>query len=108
MATWEEARKCPKCSNAGKESGTMPTQRRGTKVVKLVCENPLCRWFETGWVVQINPDGSIPDPESALNSPKQFVVPTTSAEANALIRAANEQGEAAYRITQGELGGGRG
>lgn len=105
MATWEEASRCPKCGNVGREDGQMATQRRGTNVVKLTCENPLCKWFETPWFVQINPDGSIPDPESVLNSPKQFVVPTSASEADALIRAANEQGEAAYRIQHGEIGG---
>jgi hypothetical protein len=104
MATWEEARVCPKCGNAGHEDGRLPTKKPGVTAVKLTCENPLCKWYDTPWFVQINKDGSIPDAMSALG-PKQFVIPKTEAEANALIKAANEQGEAAYRITHGELGG---
>jgi hypothetical protein len=102
MATWEEARLCPKCGNAGQETGTMPTRKRGVKVVNLTCKNPLCRWCDTGWIVQINADGSIPDAMSALG-PKQFIIPESAAEANALIRAANENGEVAYRTTHGEV-----
>lgn len=106
MATWETARCCPKCDNAGREDGRLPTAKRGVYVVKLTCENQLCRWYETPWFVQINEDGSIPDPKGTAQ-PKMFIVPTSDAETNALIKAANEQGEAAYNITHGELGGRR-
>jgi hypothetical protein len=102
MATWEEARCCPKCGNAGREDGRLPTKKRDVKAVKLTCENPLCKWFDTPWFVQINADGSIPDAMSALG-PKQFIIPETEAQANALIRQANENGEVAYRTTQGEV-----
>jgi len=105
MATWEEARCCPKCSNAGREDGRVPTAKRGVTAVKLTCENPLCRWFETPWFVQINPDGSIPDPDTFSKGPKQFVIPRSDAEAEAMIKAANFAGEQAFNTTHGEIRG---
>jgi len=61
MATWEEARHCPKCSEAGEAGGARASAKPGVKAVTVYCRNERCNWFNTGWIVQINPDGSIPD-----------------------------------------------
>jgi hypothetical protein len=61
-ATWEEARHCPKCGEAGEaRGGARATAKPGVKAQTVYCLNERCSWFSTGWVVQINPDGSIPD-----------------------------------------------
>jgi hypothetical protein len=39
----------------------MPTNRLGIKAVVYTCKNTACKWYNTGWSVQFNPDGSIPD-----------------------------------------------
>src|SRR5688500_8316914 len=55
----EEASRCPKCERPGKPAGNkrMPN---GSKVFSFLCETELCRWYNTGWVVQVMADGSIP------------------------------------------------
>jgi hypothetical protein len=60
MATWEEARLCPKCSVPGREVSTQPARVSGSKVVVLQCDNDRCSWHETQWIVQVLKDGSIP------------------------------------------------
>jgi len=27
-----------------------------------MCRNEACRWFDSPWVIQVNPDGSVPPP----------------------------------------------
>ena len=61
MATWEDASRCPICKEAGREDVTKSLGRKG-KVITLICENRACRWYNTGWVVQVGPNGEIPDP----------------------------------------------
>lgn len=58
----EDAKYCPKCGVAGREMGTkvLPELRRGSKVILFQCENPRCRWYESQWPVQVNPDGTVP------------------------------------------------
>lgn len=105
MATLEEAKRCPKCNNVGKENGIKPGAKPRTKVLVMLCENPLCRWHGTGWMIQINPDGSIPDPADNPRGPKQFIIPRTEGEANAIIESINAEAQQAYDITHGELRG---
>lgn len=65
---WEEATRCPRCENSGKEVSVnspgnkitgKPDSRAG-KVFTIRCETELCRWFNTTWIVQVRPDGTIP------------------------------------------------
>ena len=61
--TYEEAKHCPRCKEEGMLASTTPvTMGRGVggKVEVFKCMNERCRWFETGWTIQINPDGTIP------------------------------------------------
>jgi len=65
--TLEEARRCPKCNEPGADAGAMAAPRgqdvtRGATLRKYTCMNNRCRWFEEIWVVQVNPDGTIPPP----------------------------------------------
>jgi len=74
-ATWEEARKCPKCNLSGEpRGGPKPSLRPGVKLINVFCTTETCRWFGTSWVVQINEDGSIPDaaPTGVARGEKQF------------------------------------
>lgn len=61
MATFAEASKCPKCGFTGEAGPKTPTRKPGVFAVVCTCYNNGCRWFQSGWVVQINADGSVPD-----------------------------------------------
>lgn len=59
--SYEKAKSCPICGEYGILEATNPGPRFGSKVETYLCDNQLCRWYKTGWVVQLNKDGSIPD-----------------------------------------------
>jgi len=69
VASLEEAEHCPKCDQVGEVQMTVQLGRREGKAITYHCKNQLCRWFNTGWVVQVLPDGSIPNPSKGE---KQF------------------------------------
>lgn len=60
-ATIDEATKCPKCALTGELGPRKSTAKSGITASVCVCMNEKCRWFKTGWVIQFNSDGSIPD-----------------------------------------------
>jgi hypothetical protein len=114
MPTYEEAKRCPKCQQPGKlksvESPSVSPEdrvrfgiQRGAKVETYICTNERCRWFETGWAVQLNPDGSIPDRTKSLAKDKQYpALPGWAAKPaetmiNDLRRMADEEEEAQRR-----------
>jgi hypothetical protein len=69
MASWDEASRCPKCTSQGKGVSQHDTERENGEKVKvhvLECPNPLCIWAGERFMVQVNKDGSIPDPESPI------------------------------------------
>src|SRR5688572_1358846 len=76
MTTLEEARRCPKCEQPGELTGhsrAIPLQRgvtRGARLDQVLCKNSRCPWYNTAYYIQINPDGTIPEP--TLNREKQF------------------------------------
>lgn len=67
--TYEIAKSCPKCGHYGELQYTHPGPRGGSRVEVYLCTNEVCLWYETGWTIQINKDGSIPD---RTKGPKQF------------------------------------
>jgi hypothetical protein len=65
--TLEEARRCPKCEQPGESAGVRPATgidvTRGAQLHTFVCMNKQCRWYgQVCRIVQVNPDGSIPEP----------------------------------------------
>jgi len=68
MPTIEEASRCPKCDQQGKEHSSHPSSK-GSKVIVFHCQNDLCPWLATGWAVQVKADGTIPEYK---RGPKQF------------------------------------
>jgi len=68
LTTYEEARQCPKCHQYGVHAQT-DSGPRGSKIETYVCDNEICLWYQTGWVVQVNRDGSIPN---RTEGPKEF------------------------------------
>jgi hypothetical protein len=63
--TYEEACKCPKCGLPGDVRSKSPARgasRPGAVVHMVYCVNDKCVWYDTSWVIQVNSDGSIPEP----------------------------------------------
>lgn len=94
QSTLEEATRCPKCQQPGEVVSTKEAPRdhglpAGTKYLTVYCRNtdtptfsssfsPLspgarCKWADTCWIVQVNPDGSVPPPQDHSKTPKNYV-----------------------------------
>lgn len=81
--TFEEACRCPKCGQPGASTKQI-THPSGTTIFTVLCENSLCLWYNTGWLVQRNRDGSIPERERGpRGADKDFVPYTPEQEAYA-------------------------
>jgi hypothetical protein len=63
MASFEEARACPKCAVSGEVNGARNIPRSRDRLMTIWCRNARCQWYNTSWVVQQRPDGSVPDPD---------------------------------------------
>jgi hypothetical protein len=75
--SYEEATRCPKCGNPGdvvkKEAAPAGANLpRGTQIHTVYCRHPLCPWYNTCWLVQVNSDGSVPPPQNHTFSPKLY------------------------------------
>ena len=104
MPTFEEVSRCPKCDKPGKETRTLPPPR-GTvgKLVEFRCVSELCPWFDTLWMVQVNPDGSIPDPTDHRGKPKMFIKNKADDEMADRVREAIDLQIQAERSGSGEI-----
>ena len=56
---FEEAKRCPRCEKPGTLTYT-ESLPKGAKAHTYSCYTEGCRWEGTGWIVQVNADGSIP------------------------------------------------
>lgn len=71
--TIDEARRCSKCGELGRESNVRSLPRNAREVA-YQCQNSRCRWYgQICSVVTIRADGSIPDPTT--NRQKFFTKP---------------------------------
>jgi len=68
--TFELAKRCPAtgCNQAGKEVAATPIPQGG-RVHTFECQNERCTRHGERWIVQTNPDGSIPQ---RREGPKTF------------------------------------
>jgi len=73
--TFEDHKRCPRCKEPGEDSGSVaaPNAPKGTKLHTIYCRNERCKWFNTPWLVQVNPDGSVPKPVDHKKRPKMYV-----------------------------------
>ena len=62
--TFEAAKICPKCNRPGEVRKVAPAKnmKPGTQIHFVYCVTELCKWYNTPWTVQTNPDGSVPPP----------------------------------------------
>lgn len=65
----EEASRCPTCREPGREMSIAPAKDHAGKVHIFACENVRCRDVGERWLVQVRPDGTIPQ---ADKGPKAF------------------------------------
>ncbi len=56
-STYEEAKSCPKCGNPGRLSASKHSPNG--RIETYTCETPVCSWYNTGWALQILPDGTL-------------------------------------------------
>ena len=88
--TLEEASCCPRCGLPGEQVSDTPAgpeAKRGTRLLMIFCRTEGCQWKDTPWVVQINPDGSIPKPYEQLGA-KRY--PKLSPESETRVRESIE------------------
>lgn len=88
-STFEEARRCPKCE----QPGAVVAEKvgpHGSKIHTIMCMNSRCTWNNTTYIVQVNPDGTVPPPSTDRfrNFPK---IPDRTDEVNANLMRLYEQ-----------------
>jgi hypothetical protein len=76
-STYDAARRCPICNELGEKTGEKAIKAqfgvtRGAVLHEFTCRNAgRCRWANSApYFVQVNPDGTIPPPNT--NREKQF------------------------------------
>lgn len=63
MATLDEARICSRCSQNGDLGARRPMPSKpGHSIIMCYCRNEACSWYDTGWPIEVDPNGNIPDP----------------------------------------------
>lgn len=75
--TYEQAGSCPTCGKPGRCVKKQPMPRAaglpaGTTLHSFRCESVLCPDGGEMWIVQVNPDGSIPPPRNHTGEPKIY------------------------------------
>lgn len=97
--SYEDATRCPKCQEPGNVRQKRPAPKganlpRGTSIHTVYCVNERCKWFETPWLVQINADGTVPEPKDHRGAQKTYAgVEGHDAEAQRIINALTMQRE---------------
>jgi hypothetical protein len=75
QTTFEEASRCPSCGQPGKDTKSIPIPlgtpgvTRGAKIHTIQCQN--CDFGV--WLVQVDPDGSVPPPQDHTKRPKMYL-----------------------------------
>jgi hypothetical protein len=72
--TWEDAKLCPKCGLPGEATGktTSVPGKPGAKLHYVECRSVTCPWYKTTWLVQVDADGTIPEPKDHSREPKLY------------------------------------
>ncbi len=74
--TLQTARKCPKCNHEGLLISKQPTEIDELTGYVFQCENKVCPWYSTRWVVTADEDDKVPTRDIG-HDPKRFPsVPT--------------------------------
>jgi hypothetical protein len=109
--TWDEASRCPRHELTGIEQSSKPMKGgvQGGQLITLTCPQEECEYYDVGWIVQIRPDGTIPD--AATSHDKSFeAMPGWRAERGRdIVQNLQEelrlsQRPGGYRLGDGEKG----
>jgi hypothetical protein len=98
MASYEEACRCPKCQQPGEVTIKKPLEANardgikiGTMLHTVYCRNSRCSWDGTCWFVQLNPDGTVPEPKDHRGSPKKYEDFATDEQTKRIVDAVQRQ-----------------
>jgi hypothetical protein len=75
QTTFEEASRCPNCKQPGKDTKAIPIPpgtpgvTKGAKIHTIECQN--CDFGV--WLVQVDPDGSVPPPQDHTKKQKLYL-----------------------------------
>lgn len=58
MPTLDEASRCPICKEPAQQTVSR-SGSRGSKLHTYVCRNQNCRWYDTGFLVQVDSNGDV-------------------------------------------------
>jgi hypothetical protein len=78
--SFDEARRCPTCQQPGLAVGQRPadsSNRRAGTLHIFRCANERCAKHDRDWIIQVRPDGTIPEP--TLNREKSFNIDRNTA-----------------------------
>lgn len=73
-------------------------------MVMYKCMNEHCRWYNTGWPIQINPDGTVPDPIDNREREKSYPTPDSLVVAKG-IEEVNAYAARLAGLNEGEISG---
>jgi len=82
--TWDQASKCPR---DGAFTGKVTSRKavKGGQLVTLECPEDNCPYHLDGWIVQVRPDGTIPDAVVPSERERQFAPTSMSASRRRLV-----------------------
>lgn len=88
LTSLEDATYCPKCGQQGVKVKETPGPKGG-KIFVIHCQNAVCPWLDSGWVVQVKSDGTVAEREQGI---KQFekLTPTDKAVAEKILRGVTD------------------
>jgi hypothetical protein len=85
-STFETAKRCPRCQQPGRQNSIQPAPERHMGNIHIYsCANDRCDRAGRTWIIQVRPDGSIPEP--TMHRDKSFPMDGNSAERIARSRA---------------------
>lgn len=103
--TYEEATRCPKCQQPGDVGKKVPAEasiregiRIGTMIHTVFCRNDRCKWFNTCWMVQVNPDGTVPPPTDHTGRPKKYQNFATDDQTRRIVDSIQRQLDAETQV----------
>lgn len=94
---FEEATRCPKCGQVGYQASSrnVKSQATGRRVTVYVykCDNNLCLWYNTGWLVQPSGDGVVARGNQRGDNAFKALTPYEESRARAILHDADQNYE---------------
>jgi hypothetical protein len=69
---FEEAKRCPRCTQPGELVDTRPAPNGNGTLHFFQCENERCKEYHERWIVQTMPDGTIPVDDNERTRMKRY------------------------------------